>query len=291
MKKFVCLVLFSFLLATEATVVAQTMTQQEKVDYICSYKWFLRRYETDAQYYTTPKEYQGSYLVFLPQGKLYYHKKGEDESSKARYDWKLQGNDIVFTTHENERGTFKFELIDFIGYKVYITHKSGPYKGVKYVWEQSEKRPASSNADISGGGSTNKFDFSTAARFADSVNKWIRTAQIGFGDGDKRYRIAVTGKTSFQNSSLQFVAKDGQLQLRMNIPLTGTCDYGLKEVKPKLSGQYGSGPAYFYIAFKYLHECNDITYQNIYVFFNREVDNEKERQAAVEAAFKKYCPR
>lgn len=291
MKKFTCLVLLIFLFATEATVFAQTMSRQEKTDYICSYKWFLRRYEAEGKFYTTPKEYQGSYMVFLPNGKMYYHKKGDNESTKTHYDWKLQGNDIVFTTHENERGSFNFELTDFIGYKVYIKHKNGPYAGLMYVWEQAEKRPANSNDDISGGGSANKFDFSTAARFVDSVNKWIRYANIGFGDGDKSYRMAVTGKTSFERSSLEFVVKDDKIQLRMNIPLNGTCDYGLTNVDAKLSGQYGTGPKYFYVAFKYFRECNDIRYQNIYVFFNREVDNEKERQAAVEAAFKKYCTR
>lgn len=291
MKKFACLVLFSFLLATEATVIAQSMSLQEKKDYMCTYKWFLRRYEGNDKFYTTPKEYQGTYLVFLPNGKMYYHKKDENESRAPRYNWRLQGNDIVFTAHDGETGSFTFELKDFIGYKIYITLKTGDYKGVSYVWEQREKQPAGSNPDLADGGAKSKFDFSTPARFADSVNKWIRYAHIGFADGDKRYRMAVTGKTSFEKSSLEFVVKDDKLHLRLNIPQQGTCEYGLSNVEAKLSGQYGAGPNYFYVAFKYLRECNDIKFENIYVFFNRAFDNEKERQAAVEAAFKKYCPR
>lgn len=291
MKKFVCLILFCFLLATEATVVAQSMSLQEKKDYICTYKWFLRRYEGNDKFYTTPKEYQGTYLVFLPNGKMYYHKKDENESKAPRYNWKLQGNDIVFTSHEGETGSFKFELTDFIGYKIYITLKTGYYKGVSYVWEQREKRPAGSNDEVAVAAVSNKYHFGTVKAFADSINKYIRYAHIGFGDGDKRYRLAVTGKTSFEKSSLEFVVKDDKLLLRLNIPQQGTCEYGLSNVEAKLSGQYGAGPNYFYVAFKYLRECNDSKYQNIYVFFNREVDNEKERQAAVEAAFKKYCPR
>ena len=84
-KLFSCLLLFTLLFASAEEVFAQKMTEQEIKNYMCSYKWFLRRYEAKGQYYTTPPEYQGTHLVFLPEGKLYYHKKGQEEGTKSLY--------------------------------------------------------------------------------------------------------------------------------------------------------------------------------------------------------------
>ena len=75
---------------------------------------------------------------------------------------------------------------------------------------------------------------------------------------------------------------------RMNIPLNGNGNYGLKEVPLQLSGQYGSDPKNFYVAFKYLRECNSIKYKNIYEFFNHDSDTDRDRKGSVEAAFKRF---
>jgi len=142
------------------------------------------------------------------------------------------------------------------------------------------------NNGETGTASDSPYNFFMRAVFADSLNTWIRYAQIGFGD--QRYNFSKTSTTSFETWSLQFIVKDNKLMAPMNIPLNGNGDYGLKEVPLQLSGQYGSGSPYFYGAFKYLRECNSIKYQNIYVFFNQDSDNDIDRKGSVETAFKRF---
>jgi hypothetical protein len=150
MKKITCSFLLILLFAIDNNLFGQQMTNTEITEYMCKYKWFLRRYEWKDKFFTTPKEYQGTYLVFLPQGKMYYHKKGEKQSDQTLHDWKLSGDRISFTTHEGIKGTFKSNLQDYIGYKIYISEIGGKLNGLTYVWEragevQDEDRVGSKN--------------------------------------------------------------------------------------------------------------------------------------------------
>ena len=138
MRKFTVALLMSFLLITTTDLLAQEMTSKEITNYITQHKWFLRRYEMSPQYFTVPKEHQGNYMVFLPHGKVYYYKDGENESNRPRYDWKLSGtNKITLTIHDGTKNTFSFKLKDFIGYNIYITQNGGDMDGLTYVWEDA----------------------------------------------------------------------------------------------------------------------------------------------------------
>jgi hypothetical protein len=133
--------LLSVLLFCNLDTAAQEMTSSKEItDYIIQYKWFLRRYEWQDKFFTVPKEYQGTFMVFQPDGKVYYYKEGENESNSSRYDWRLSGtNNITLTIHDGTRKTFGFKLKDFIGYKIYITHNGGEDDGLTYVWEKAMK--------------------------------------------------------------------------------------------------------------------------------------------------------
>jgi hypothetical protein len=140
MRKSSFAVLLCLVFAVNNDLSGQQMTTKETTEFICKYKWFLRRYEWNDKFYTVPKEYQGTYMVFLTSGKVYYYKDGENESDRPRYDWKLSGDKISITVHEGTKETFKFKIEELIDYKIYITKQGGEYDGLTYVWEQAEKR-------------------------------------------------------------------------------------------------------------------------------------------------------
>ncbi len=292
-KRLTVAFLLLLLLAMDNNLFAQQMTSTEITEYMCKYKWFLRRYEWKGQFYTTPKEYQGSYMVFLPQGKMYYHKKGENQGDQPRYDWKVSGDKISFTTHEGTKSSFKFKLEDYIGYKIYISVIGGQQNGLTYVWEksaevQAEDRVGSTNTVNStpapGRVSNPAFNYSTVDNLADSLNKLVRSARINFQNPS--YSFSITGSNSTVHSSIRFFSKNNQLYIRMHIPEKGDCEFGVKETKAILTGQTGSGPDRFYIAFKYKYACDSYAYETIVANFYRRDNGQKE---AVLAAVKKYC--
>jgi uncharacterized protein (TIGR02145 family) len=141
MKKFILAALLGLLLTGSQDLLGQEMTNSKEItDYITQHKWFLRRYEWGEKMFTVPKEYQGTYMVFLPQGKVYYYKKGDNENDRPRYEWKLSGsNRITITIHDGTKKTFGFKLEDFIGYQIKITHNGGEDDGLTYLWEEAGK--------------------------------------------------------------------------------------------------------------------------------------------------------
>lgn len=247
---------------------AQSSTDKETIENICKNKWFLRRYESPTQFYTTPVEYQGTYMVFLPNGKLYYHKKGENEATKPRYDYKIYDGKISTTSHEGEKEVFDFR---YGGYNVYFTIRSGSYAGITYTFERSTanvvtpQTTSTTNSSTSSTQDNSDFEFDDVDDLANQLNKDILFGRINFQPPS--YKFNSLGKTDFDRSSLEFVTRNNQMYLRMNLPKNGTCDYGLKETKAILSGQYGSGGGQFYIAFKYNYACNSVEYSTIYATF------------------------
>ena len=293
MKKLTYALLLVMLLGIDNNVFSQQMTPSEITEYMTKYKWFLRRYEWKDQFYTTPKEYQGTYLVFLPQGKMYYHKKGEKQSDQPQYDWKLTGDRITFTSHEGIKGTFKSNLKDFIGYKIYISVIGGQENGLTYVWERAgevqEEDRVGSNTRVTSNGSNAKepdpaFNYATVDNLVDSLNKLIRSARINFQSPS--YSFSITGSSSTVHSSIRFFAKNNQLYISMHMPANGNCETGNTETKARLTGQYGSGGNRFYIAFRFKYACNANSYETIYAnFYWRD----KRQHEALISAVKKYC--
>ena len=249
---------------------AQKLTEKETIEKISKNKWFLRRYESKTQFYTVPKEYQGTYMAFSSNGKVYYYKKGDNEATKPRYDYKIYDGKIAITSHEGTKEVFDFELKDYIGYKIYFGVRSGDYAGIKYVWEQAEENkqiPESAAKTSTNTTSTDvsEYHYENVDELAAALNKGIRSAKINFLD--PRYSFNITGSTSFTYSSIEFFTKNNELYIRMNFPQNGTCDYGLKETKAILTKQFGYSRTTYYIAFKYQYSCNSINYETIYANF------------------------
>jgi hypothetical protein len=128
------------------------------------------------------------------------------------------------------------------------------------------------------------FNYSTVDNLADSLNKLIRSAYINFQKPS--YSFSITGSNSSVHSSIRFFSLNNQLYIRTHIPGKGNCESGVKEIKAKLTGQTGSGPDRFYIAFKFKYACDTDTYETIYANFYRR-DNEQTE--SVLEAVKKYC--
>ncbi|WP_316785256.1 hypothetical protein [Pedobacter frigiditerrae] len=105
----------------------------------------------------------------------------------------------------------------------------------------------------------------SAKEIADAMNANITSANIGFASPN--YKFGVKGSMNMDKPSIRFITRDNVLYVQMNIPRNGECDYGLKEVKAKWTGQTGSGPSYFYLTFDYLYNCNGKDYKGVYVDF------------------------
>ena len=284
--KNIIIALFAALFCLNSQDLSAQTNDQEIIENICKNKWFLRRYESKTQFYTTPVEYQGTYMVFLPNGKLYYHKKGENEATKPRYDYKIYNGKISTTSHEGEKEVFDFK---YGGYNVYFTIRSGDYAGITYTFEKSsevvelpEPKP-SINSSSSASQAESEYEFADVDDLAYQLNNGLLFGRINFQSPS--YKFNTLGKTDFDRSSLEFVTRNNQMYLRMNFPRNGTCDYGLKETKAILTGQYGSGGGQFYIAFKYDYHCNSEEYSTIYATFKSKTKGHFE---ATQAAAKRF---
>ncbi|TKC10679.1 hypothetical protein FA048_10915 [Pedobacter polaris] len=108
-------------------------------------------------------------------------------------------------------------------------------------------------------------NYYSAKEIADAMNANIGWADIGFSTS---YKFEVKGAMNMDKRSIRFISKENVLYVQMNIPRNGECDYGLKEVKAKWTGQAGSGSTYFYLTFDYLYSCNGQDYKGVYVYFN-----------------------
>ncbi|RZL46759.1 MAG: hypothetical protein EOP00_14010 [Pedobacter sp.] len=109
----------------------------------------------------------------------------------------------------------------------------------------------------------------SAKEFADAVNPNIRWADLNFSN--PAYKFDVKGSIDMDKPSIKFISKQNVLYIQMNIPRNGQCDYGLKEVKAKWTGQAGQGDGYFYYTFAYEYICEPNTYKSIYVYFRKPV--------------------
>jgi hypothetical protein len=108
-------------------------------------------------------------------------------------------------------------------------------------------------------------NYYSAKEIADVMNANMQSANIGFASPN--YKFEVKGSMNLDKRSIRFISKANVLYLQMNIPRNGECDYGLKEVKAKWTGQTGSGSSYFYFTFDYAYSCNGQDNKGAYVDF------------------------
>lgn len=131
---------------------------------------------------------------------------------------------------------------------------------------------------------TSNADFTSAGEFADEMNKNFRFGRINFGGPS--YKFNSLGKLNFHDRSILFTTQGDRLYIKMNIPLEGDCDYGLKEIKAIRTGQTGTSTKTFYIAFKYTYQCGVNSYQTLYLFFDTLSDSFREKAIRYVTA---YC--
>jgi hypothetical protein len=90
--------------------------------------------------------------------------------------------------------------------------------------------------------------------------------------GDESFQFEIVGKTDFSKKSLEFIIKDNELYAKLNIPLNGTCDYGLKEFKVNdsdISDTFESNESeskYYYLTFNFEYECEGKIYKYLSIY-------------------------
>ncbi len=125
-------------------------------------------------------------------------------------------------------------------------------------------------------------NYYSAKEIADAMNANIGWAKIGFSNPN--FEFDVKGSLNMDKKSIRFISKSNVLYLQMNIPRNGDCDYGLKEVKAKWTGQAGGGATQYYFTFEYPYSCNNVDYKNVYVTF---LLNKAFTKAGIEAWIRK----
>ena len=115
---------------------------------------------------------------------------------------------------------------------------------------------------------TSSYDFSTAQSRADFFNDKMVSAKINSSNPTLDFNAF--GKTDFDRRSIEFIAKNGLVYLKLHLPRNGSCDYGLKEILAEKNGQSGTvqfsnDTRGYYIAFKYSYTCNNLGYKDLYV--------------------------
>lgn len=136
-----------------------------------------------------------------------------------------------------------------------------------------------------------KFDFSTAQKFADVLNANMSTAHIGAAGNYSVYDFRSLGKIELAKRSVAFMEKDGELYVRINIPMNGDCDYGLKTFKVKFLNNCTLGMDELCVHIGMEYECNDKKFKDLLVAFpRREKEYAKEDlYHAIVAKFKECC--
>ncbi|HMK05598.1 MAG TPA: fibrobacter succinogenes major paralogous domain-containing protein [Ferruginibacter sp.] len=137
MKKICIAFLFSIILSSFNSANAQSLSLEETKKLLCSHKWFLRRLEQDGKMFTVPKEFQGQRRVFDPNGTVYEYLPGEKEADATRVKYTITKTKLIIKEDEGET-VYKYRLVDFIGYKLYLTAEDDEDK-LTLVFEQREK--------------------------------------------------------------------------------------------------------------------------------------------------------
>jgi hypothetical protein len=176
----------------------------------------------------------------------------------------IKGNSAFTYSSEKASGTGK---LTYYKYKGHSMSTNDNYYRVT-MWPKEPTTSTTTTSTSSTITPTIETYYSTK-EFVDAVNPNIKWADINFSDPS--YKFDVKGSLDMDKPSIRFITKQNILYIQMNIPKNGYCDYGLKEVKAKWTGQSGSGESYFYYTFEYNYQCEPNTYKNLYVYFRRGV--------------------
>lgn len=172
----------------------------------------------------------------------------------------------------------------------------GIYRDVNNEAATSPKSTAATTKATSGNSNafkspSPKYDLSTAQKFADILNANLNRAYISARGTYSVYDFTVLGKTDLTKRSLSFIAKEGELYVKMNIPMNGECDYGLKTEKARFINNCTLGLDKLCKQLKYEYTCNEKLFKDIIVAFPRTKEDDKQEYLfqAIVAKFRECC--
>ena len=118
---------------------AQSLSIEETKKMLCSYKWFLRRLEQDGKMFSVPKEIQGLKMVFKSNGTVYSFLPDTKESDATIWTWEITKTYLTIYK-SSDKEVNKYRLVDFIGYKLYLTDNDEEDMPT-FVFEQADEIP------------------------------------------------------------------------------------------------------------------------------------------------------
>jgi hypothetical protein len=200
----------------------------------------------------------------------------------------IKGNSNFTYSSEKPSGTGKLTYYNYKGHS--MSTNDNYYRVTMWPKENtgSTTTPSTSTTTAPTTSTTSASSvevYYSAKEIADAMNASIGWAKIGFSS--PTYEFEVKGSMDMDKKSIRFITKSNVLYLQMNIPRNGECDYGLKEIKAKWTGQGGGGSGLYdqyYFAFEYAYSCDSKDYKSIYVTFKTKPSFTK---AGVEAWIRK----
>jgi hypothetical protein len=201
----------------------------------------------------------------------------ETDEESDQYYFTKEGSEYTFGLEEQKVGPFKYIYL----YKLIEKIKNTPateidmFSGINF--SHLESIFENNNSFTLKG---KKYSTQKKSEVASFLNTQMETAYIS---ADKnRLSFVTLGKIDFANRAIAFMEKDDALYIKINLPLNGTCDYGLKEIRvPKaiVSEPQSKGTDNgYYVSFAYDYSCAGIQYKYITVYI---ADTEMESYALI----------
>jgi len=189
----------------------------------------------------------------------------------------IKGNNKFTYSSEKASGTGKLIYYKYSGHS--MSTNDNYYRVTMWPKEETTSNSSSTTTPSASPAVIPKTieTYYSAKEIADAMNLNIGWANIGFSS--PTYEFEVKGSMNMDKRSIKFITKSNVLYLQLNIPRNGECDYGLKEIKAKWTGQSGGGSGLYdqyYFTFEYPYQCDGKDYKNIYVTFKTKPSFTKE---------------
>lgn len=232
----------------------------KKNDYVSFYVNYEKGKLTSVHFVSSPQKFYKAVAEIKDNSKFTYSSEKASGTGKLIY-YKYSGHSM--STNDNY-------------YRVTMWPKEGTTSSNSSTTAPTASAPAAPKTIET---------YYSAKEIADAMNLNIGWANIGFSS--PTYEFEVKGSMNMDKRSIKFITKSNVLYLQLNIPRNGECDYGLKEIKAKWTGQAGGGSGLYdqyYFTFEYPYQCDGKDYKNIYVTFKTKPSFTKE---GIEAWIKK----
>ncbi len=221
----------------------------------------FQKHDTNSEFYIYKKNDYVSFYVNYAKGELTsVHVVSSPQKFYKAIDI-IKGNSQFVKNSEKASGTGTVTYYDFSGHSLAVNDN---YFRVT-MWVKEKTKTEKTTATTSPATPIAVETYYSAKEIADAMNANMGWAKIGFAEPN--YQFDVKGSLDMDRKSIRFISKENVLYVQLNIPRNGSCDYGLKEVKAKWTGQAGGGATQYYFTFEYPYSCNNVYYKNLYVTF------------------------